>query len=67
MLIEVKNGSSSKVEQGIFTVASNRGASGHSHTPAMILCDHTAAEDAGQAFMLQLLYSGNFQAFSKIN
>ena len=56
-----------KVEQGIFTVASNRGASGHSHTPAMILCDHTATEDAGQALALQLLYSGNFQAFVQKN
>lgn len=56
-----------KVEQGIFTVASNRGASGHSHTPAMILCEHTATEDAGQALALQLLYSGNFQAFVQKN
>lgn len=56
-----------KVEQGIFTVTSNRGASGHSHTPAMILCEHTATEDAGQALALQLLYSGNFQAFVQKN
>ena len=56
-----------KLEQGIFTVASNRGASGHAHTPAMVLCDHTATEDAGQALALQLLYSGNFQAFVQKN
>ncbi len=51
------------VEQGIFSIASNRGASGHAQTPAMILCDRTATEDAGSVLALQLLYSGNFQAF----
>lgn len=56
-----------KVEQGIFTVVSNRGASGHAQTPAMILCDDTATEDAGSALALQLLYSGNFQAFVQKN
>lgn len=56
-----------KVEQGIFTVASNRGASGHAQTPAVILCDRTATEDAGSALALQLLYSGNFQAFVQKN
>lgn len=56
-----------KVEQGIFSIASNRGASGHAQTPAMILCDGTATEDAGQALALQLLYSGNFQAFVQKN
>ena len=33
----------------------------------MILCEHTATEDAGQALALQLLYSGNFQAFVQKN
>ena len=33
-----------RVEQGIFKVASNRGASGHAQTPALILCDHEASE-----------------------
>lgn len=56
-----------KVEQGIFSIASNRGASGHAQTPAVILCDGTATEDAGQALALQLLYSGNFQAFVQKN
>lgn len=56
-----------KVEQGIFSIASNRGASGHAQTPAMILCDGTATEEAGQALALQLLYSGNFQAFFQKN
>lgn len=55
------------VEQGIFSIASNRGASGHAQTPAVILCDRTATEDAGNALALQLLYSGNFQAFVQKN
>ena len=54
-------------EQGIFSIASNRGASGHAQTPAVILCDRTATEDAGSALALQLLYSGNFQAFVQKN
>ncbi|RCW16800.1 alpha-galactosidase [Streptococcus gallolyticus] len=56
-----------RVEQGIFSIASNRGASGHAQTPAMILCDETTTEDAGDALALQLLYSGNFQAFVQKN
>lgn len=55
------------VEQGLFSIASNRGASGHAQTPAVILCDRTATEDAGSALALQLLYSGNFQAFVQKN
>ena len=59
-----------RVEQGIFKVASNRGASGHAQTPALILCDHEASEGAGDALAFQLMYSGNFQTFvqkSQIN
>ncbi|WP_128837324.1 alpha-galactosidase, partial [Streptococcus sp. DD11] len=52
-----------RVEQGIFKVSSNRGASGHAQTPALILCDAETTENAGQAWAVQLLYSGNFQAW----
>lgn len=55
------------VEQGIFTVASNRGASGHAQTPSLILVDKGATEDYGSALALQLIYSGNFQAFVQKN
>lgn len=55
------------VEQGLFSISSNRGASGHAQTPALILCDQAANEDYGQALALQLLYSGNFQAFVQKN
>lgn len=51
-----------KVDQGMFSVFSNRGASGHSQTPAIILADSLANEDYGEAWALQLMYSGNFQA-----
>ena len=59
-----------RVEQGTFKVSSNRGASGHAQTPALILCDHEASEGAGEALAFQLMYSGNFQTFvqkSQIN
>lgn len=55
------------VEQGTFLIASNRGASGHAQTPALILCQHEASEYYGEALALQLMYSGNFQAFVQKN
>ncbi|WP_019786971.1 alpha-galactosidase [Streptococcus sobrinus] len=55
------------VEQGIFSISSNRGASGHSQTPAMILCDSQANDYYGEALAFQLIYSGNFQAFVQKN
>lgn len=57
----------SPVQQGIYEVASNRGASGHAQTPSLILCQHEATEDAGEALALQLVYSGNFQAWVQQN
>ena len=56
-----------KVSQGIFSIASNRGASGHAQTPALILCQEGSQEDSGEALALQLMYSGNFQAFVQEN
>ena len=50
-----------KLEQGIFQVSSNRGASGHSHTPSIILSDLETSEDYGNALSVQLMYSGNFK------
>ncbi|MBF6978856.1 alpha-galactosidase [Aerococcaceae bacterium zg-BR22] len=55
------------VTQGLFSIGSNRGASGHAQTPAIILCDHNATDDYGNAIALQLMYSGNFQAFVQQN
>ncbi|MFK8242384.1 MULTISPECIES: alpha-galactosidase [unclassified Facklamia] len=55
------------VTQGIFSIESNRGASGHAQTPALILCDQRATDNQGEAIALQLMYSGNFQAFVQQN
>ncbi|MBP2622411.1 alpha-galactosidase [Streptococcus oricebi] len=56
-----------ELSQGIFTVSSNRGASGHSQTPSLILCERETNEVSGQAWAFQLMYSGNFQAFVQQN
>ncbi|TVX06938.1 hypothetical protein AZJ56_04790, partial [Streptococcus pneumoniae] len=50
-----------QVEQGIFSISSNRGASGHAQTPALLLCEQGVTEDAGNVFAIQLMYSGNFE------
>lgn len=55
------------VTQGFYKVGSNRGASGHGQTPALILVDSQTTEQAGEAFALQLIYSGNFQTFVEQN
>ncbi|HEM5235172.1 TPA: alpha-galactosidase [Streptococcus suis] len=55
------------VGQGYYSISSNRGASGHSQTPSLILCDSTTNEESGEALALQLMYSGNFQAFVQEN
>ena len=56
-----------QVEQGIFSISSNRGASGHAQTPALLLCDQGVTENAGNVFAIQLMYSGNFEAFVQKN
>ena len=56
-----------KLEQGIFKIASNRGASGHAQTPSLIICDSETTEEAGQVWAIQLLYSGNFEAWIQQN
>lgn len=55
------------VTQGIFMIESNRGASGHAQTPSLILAHRTTTERAGEALAMQLMYSGNFQAFVQEN
>lgn len=49
------------LNQGIFRVSSNRGASGHAQTPAAILAHPTTTDDYGEALAIQLIYSGNFE------
>ena len=55
------------LQQGYFEIGSSRGASGHGQTPAIILADRLTQDDAGQAYALQIMYSGNFQAFAQCN
>lgn len=55
------------LHQGVFSISSSRGASGHGQTPALLLADRKASEDFGDVIALQLLYSGNFQAFAQEN
>lgn len=56
-----------QIEQGLFKIGSNRGASGHAQTPSLILTEHDSNEFYGEALALQLIYSGNFQAFVQKN
>ncbi|UUX34764.1 alpha-galactosidase [Fundicoccus culcitae] len=49
------------IDQGIFIVGSNRGASGHGQTPAGIITHPTTTDDFGEALSIQLMYSGNFE------
>ncbi len=49
------------LDQGIFRIASNRGASGHAQTPAAILTQSSTTDDHGEALAIQLIYSGNFE------
>lgn len=49
------------IDQGIFSVSSNRGASGHGQTPAAIITNPSTSDDYGEALAIQLIYSGNFE------
>ncbi len=44
---------------GIQTVSSRRGASGHQHDPFVILCRPETTEDCGACYGLMLVYSGS--------
>ena len=55
-----------QVEQGIFSISSNRGA-WHAQTPALILCDQGVTGMLGMCLHIQLMYSGNFEAFVQKN
>ncbi len=48
------------IAQGIHTISSRRGSTGHQHNPFAILADKTTTETHGEAFGFNLIYSGNF-------
>jgi alpha-galactosidase len=50
------------VMQGIHTISSSRGTSSHQHNPGIILCSKNAAEDHGECYGFNLVYSGSFSA-----
>ena len=50
--------------QGIFSISSNRGASGHApNTSSSLYVIKELQMIAGNVFAIQLMYSGNFEAF----
>ncbi|MCO7124711.1 alpha-galactosidase [Sporolactobacillus shoreicorticis] len=51
-----------KMEQGVQSVDSKRGASGHGQNPFVALLDPAADETHGDVYALSLVYSGNFLA-----
>ena len=57
-----------QVEQGIFSISSNRGAWACSNTSLFYSVIKESQRDAGNVFAIQLMYSGNFEAlFKRIN
>lgn len=52
---------------GMQEVDSKRGASGPNHVPFIALTDHTTTENAGDAYGLTLLYSGNWFAGADVD
>ncbi len=45
---------------GLQSVDSNRGASGHHNNPFVCLASHNATEDWGEVYAMNLVYSGSF-------
>lgn len=50
------------VTHGIYKVGSKRGTSSHQYNPALILCSHNATETSGDAYSMNFVYSGGFEA-----
>ena len=50
------------IQHGIYKVSSKRGTSSHQYNPALILCSHDATETSGDAYSMNFVYSGSFEA-----
>jgi alpha-galactosidase len=50
------------IRHGIYKVSSKRGTSSHQYNPALILCSHDATETSGDAYSMNFVYSGSFEA-----
>lgn len=48
------------LQHGIQAIRSKRGMTGPNHNPFLALIDHSATEETGNAYGINLIYSGNF-------
>lgn len=48
------------LDHGTQSVSSRRGSSSHNHNPFAALAEHSATEDFGEVYGVNLVYSGNF-------
>lgn len=48
-------------------VSSKRGCSSHAHNPFLAVCSHDATEQTGEAYGLNLVYTGNFTASAEMD
>lgn len=55
-----------KLEQGILSIGSAGGASGHEHNPFAALVSPGTDETHGQVYAMNLVYSGNFLASAEV-
>ncbi|WAH36271.1 alpha-galactosidase [Alicyclobacillus dauci] len=52
---------------GMQSINSRRGASSHQHNPFFAIMSADATEDHGDVYALNLVYSGNFDAFAEVD
>ena len=55
------------LRHGLQAVQSKRGMTGHHYNPMLVLAKHTATEEAGEAWGMNLIYSGNFSLEVEVN
>ena len=53
--------------QGVYRIASQRGASGHEENPFLALCRKETTEFSGEVWGMSLVYSGSFQALGALD
>lgn len=55
------------LRHGLQAVQSKLGMTGHHYNPMLVLAKHTATEEAGEAWGMNLIYSGNFSLEVEVN
>ncbi len=53
--------------EGETVIGSERGASGHEENPFLALCEHSATENRGSVWGMNLIYSGSFFASARVD